>query len=312
LTLSAAAIVERAPSDCPLPIEMLRRADGVILRGPAKLTADLLSKAESLRVIGAMGSGADNIDLDAATALGIPVVHGAGVAPRAVAEYVLAAIVMTNRKLIDLHNLCRSGQVNWTDRQNAYCGDEASQTVLGVVGYGHIGRMVARLAHHAFGMRVLIFDPQVYVEEELGIERVESLYELLAESSTVSIHVPLNDLTRNLIGRDELRLLGAGGVIINTSRGGIVNECELIEALKNGEIGSAMLDVFDGEPPSSDQLVKLGAVPNLYLTPHIAGVTWTARQALSRSVVEGVLRALNGERPAALANPNVVFPDGER
>lgn len=300
-----AEVMSPATDDEATLRQALDDADGVILRGPARLTASMINDCPSLRAIGAQGSGTDNIDVAAATARGIPVVHGAGVAPRAVAEYVIGAMVVGHRRMLDMHRTVTEGPLVWEERMWAYCGEQLTGSTLGVVGYGHIGREVARMAVAAFDVNVLICDPFLIGDVDLsGVECV-GLEELFERSNTATVHVPLSEETRGLIGRDELRRLGPAGVLIDTARGGVVDEAAIRQALLAGELRAAVLDVFDPEPPSRQQIELLRGTPGLLVTPHVAGITGKGLAKLSRNVVDGVLAVLAGGRPAQVVNPEV-------
>lgn len=284
--------------------EALSSADGIVIRGPARLTRELIERAPRLRAIAAQGSGTDAIDVAAATAAGIPVIHGAGVAPTAVAEYVIGAMVVGHRRLPTMHRLLTEGPLDWEERMWSYRGFELAGSTLGIVGYGHIGRTIARMAKAAFDVDVCVFDPYVndFTDEPV---RDVSLDEVFSLSDTVTIHVPLTKDTRNLVGRLELELLGCNGVLVNASRGGIVDEEALVLALRGGLIKAAVMDVFEREPPERARLDVLARTPNLLLTPHVAGCTGAALEALSANVVDGLLAVLDG-RPARLVNPEVL------
>lgn len=292
-----------APEDLA---EAVRGSEAVILRGPAQLTGEMIATAPHLKVIGAQGSGTDNIDVDAATARGIPVVHGAGIAPLPVAEWVIGAMVVGHRQFAHLDRLLRGPGVAWEQRLSTYRGTQLTGTTLGIIGYGHIGREVARMARAAFDVEVVVFDPYLSAGADLtGIRRIEDLDELLAESDTVTVHVPLLDSTRGLVDRAGLARIGSNGVLVDAARGGVVDEDALIAALTAGELKAAVLDVFDPEPPTPERLAVLASAPGLIMTPHVAGVTDRGLHDLSANVVDGVLAALAGERPARVVNPEV-------
>lgn len=278
-------------------------ADAVIVRGPARLTAAMLETAPRLRVIGAVGSGTDNIDVEAATRLGIQVVHGAGLGSRAVAEWVLGAMVACHRGFIAVDRAVRGGVDDWSRRLELYRTTELTGTTVGIVGFGFIGRTVGELVERAFAARVLVYDPYLPPDADVGAAvRVNDLDGLLGASSTVTVHVPLTAATRNLVGRGELERIGPDGVLLNASRGGVVDEDALVAVLRAGRLKAAALDVFADEPPSSAQLAALAEAPNLMLSPHVAGITDRALAALSTGVVEGVLAALDGRPPDRLVD----------
>lgn len=287
LLRSRAEVVEPVSIEPTSLAEAIVDVDAMITRAPARFSAPVISCGERLRVIGLMGSGTDSVDVEAAARRGIVVVTGAGVAPRAVAEYTIAAMVWAHRGMRELHRATTAGEVDWPTRFLAHQGTELTGTTLGIVGLGHIGRRVADVAAAAFGMEVLAFDP--YVSGPVGAVQLVGLHELLDRSLTVSIHVPLLPETRGLLGRDELVRIGPSGVLVHVARGGVVDEQALVDVLERGDLKAAVVDVFDGEPPGAERLARLGSVPGLTLTPHVAGVTDQAARAASVSVVEQVL-----------------------
>lgn len=285
----------------------LQEADAIVIRGPARLTAALIDAAPRLKVIAATGAGSDCIDVEAATRRRIPVLHGAGVAPRAVAEYALAAMVAAHRRFLGLHQRLNAGPVDWVrERMTSLRGVELSGTTLGIIGMGNIGQALARMARGAFDMKVLAYDPYLAAGAAAGIaELVGDMNDMLEASMTVSVHVPLNASTRGLLRREHLRRIGPGGVLVNTSRGGIVDEADLAAALHAGELKGAVIDVFDNEPPNAAQVARLSGAPNVLLTPHVAGCTDQAFAGVSRNAAEGVIAVLEGRRPARVVNPQV-------
>jgi phosphoglycerate dehydrogenase-like enzyme len=229
----------------------------------------------------AVGSGTDSIDVAGATELGLPVLSGRGAAPSAVAEYVVGAMVVAHRQLWDVSRQFTAVGMGWDERLR-WRGRELGGTTLGVVGFGQIGRLVARMARAAYGVDVLVHDPYLGADgagPDAAV--VSSLPELLDRADTVSVSVPLTPGTRGLIGARELRLIGPDGVLVNTSRGGVVDEAALVEALVSRALKAAVLDVFASEPPTAEQLARFAAAPGLMLTPHIAGITDQSGRALA-------------------------------
>ncbi|WP_051793108.1 NAD(P)-dependent oxidoreductase [Amycolatopsis jejuensis] len=284
----------------------LAGADVLIARGPAKFGAALFDRADRLSVVATVGSGSDSIDVGAATRAGIVVTNGAGVAPVPVAEYVLGALVLGQRRLLEESDrLFRGGYARWDARYDGMTGRTASRTRLGLAGLGQVGTEVARRAVLGLGMETRYFDPRATPPAELGLTPAASLDELFAWADTVSLHVPLTPSTRHLVGAAQLALLGPDGVLINTSRGPVLDQPALLAALRAGTIRSAIIDVIDPEPPDADTLAVLAGTPGLFVTPHIAGVTREALHDLSRSAVERAFATLAGERPSSLVNPEV-------
>jgi phosphoglycerate dehydrogenase-like enzyme len=277
--------VEVAPSTEPPDIvRVLAGADAVLMRGPGFLARSILDTAPALGLVYAVGSGTDSVDVQGATALGLPVLSGRGAGPSAVAEYIVAAMVVAHRRLWDVSRQFTTSGMDWTERL-AWRGRELRGTNLGIVGFGHIGRLLARMARAAYGVTVLVHDP--YLDAGAagavgdGVTVVDALPELLERADTVSVNVPLTSSTRGLIGRSELRRIGPDGVLINTSRGGVVDETALVEALRCRDLKAAVLDVFEREPPAPERLARLAGAPGLTLTPHISGITDRSGRALA-------------------------------
>ncbi|MDR7587822.1 MAG: hydroxyacid dehydrogenase [Armatimonadota bacterium] len=275
----------------------LADADAVVVR-LVRLRAEEIDAAPRLRVIGRHGVGVDNVDLAAATRRRIPVVYTPGANAVSVAEHTLALLLAVARRLVDLDRAVREGR--WQARDEIW-GIELAGRTAGVVGVGAVGREVARRCR-ALGMRVLGYDPYV-AEMPEGVERAESLDDLLRQCDVVSLHVPLRPDTRHLIGRRELAILRPGSVLINTSRGAVVDEGALAEALADGRLAGAGLDVFGTEPPPPDH--PLLRAPRAVLTPHAASHTGEALRRMAVAVAEQVLDALAGRRPPYVANPEV-------
>jgi D-3-phosphoglycerate dehydrogenase len=285
--------------------DVLREADGVITGGSGRLSAQRLEAANKLRVIVVVGSGTDCVDIEAASRLGIPVISGRGVAPRAIAEYCLGAMVVAHSRLFQLQDLTLTGELRWPERLELTRRTELTGSTLGIIGFGFVGRLLAQLASAAFDVRVLAFDPYISPDAKSGPASMVDLYTVLAESLTVSVHAPLNSETRGLIGARELDLIGPEGVLINVARGGVVDESALLESLRSGGIKGAVVDVFDPEPPQRDRLAEFAALSNVLITPHCAGSTDLAHEAVSKAAVESVLGVLRGEEPTRLVNPEV-------
>ncbi|MHB8328334.1 MAG: NAD(P)-dependent oxidoreductase [Acidimicrobiales bacterium] len=281
----------------------LASAHGVILRGPAKITLDMIERAPDLRVIGALGAGTDNIDLRAATQHGVVVVSGAGVAPTAVAEFSIGAAIAAHRDFLGMHEAMMAGTVDWNTRLSVLAGNELTGSTLGVIGLGNIGREVARLAIALFGAHVLAYDPLVEASDVPPGVELSGLDDMLRSSTTVCVHTALTEQSRGLLGMRELELIGPQGVLVNAARGGIVDEDALFEALSSRKLKGAVLDVFASEPPSQEWIDRLGSVRGLMLTPHMAGVTLQSQEGLCRSVATEVLAVLQGRSSQRLVIP---------
>ncbi len=295
--------VERNTMERPLTEEelkqVIRDVDALIV-GIDRITDDVLKHANRLKVIANHGVGFDNIDLEAATKRGIPVVYSPHANADSVADFTLGLIIALLRKIVDAHLATKSGKF----RLKKFLGVELCNKVIGIIGFGQIGSRVAQRAL-SFGMKVITYDP--YVKEEVLAKfnaRKVSLEELLKTSDIVTIHVPLTEKTRNLIGEKELKLMKSSAVLINTARGGIVNENDLYKALKEGWITGAAIDVYEKEPPSKDN--PLFKLDNIIVTPHIAFFTKEAVRRMDMMIAQDVVNVLQGKKPKNIANPEVL------
>jgi len=280
-----AALVER-PAE--LGVE-LASADALIVRNRTQVNAALLAAAPRLKVVGRLGVGLDNIDLSACAARRIDVIPATGANARSVAEYVIGVALVLRRRVFGASTAVAAGQ--WP-RAALSQGRELSGSTLGVVGFGSIGRLVAELAHR-LGMQVLGFDRAIAPDSAAWAEQHTAprpLDDLLHESDVVSLHLPLTEETRRLLDARRLSLMKRDAILINTSRGGIVDETALAHSLRSGMLGGAALDVFEHEPLPAGSV--LAGCPHLLLTPHIAGVTRESNARVSALVAREVAAAL--------------------
>jgi (S)-sulfolactate dehydrogenase len=265
-------------------------ADAWIVRNRTLVRGRLLDGAAHLRVVGRLGAGVDNIDLAACAARGIEVIPASGANAESVAEYVITAALGGLRGAFFSTRAVEAG--TWP-RLMLSQGREAAGKVLGIIGLGSIGRLTARKAA-AIGMRVIAHDSLLPADAEAWRD-VEgpprSLDALLSESDVVSLHVPLTPATRGLLDRARLSRMKRDAVLINTARGGLVDEAALAAMLHEGRLGSAALDVFENEPLPRGS--PLAGVPRLLLTPHIAGVTVESNERVSALIAERVAAALS-------------------
>jgi (S)-sulfolactate dehydrogenase len=264
-------------------------ADALIVRNRTSVDAALLALAPQLRVVGRLGVGLDNIDVDACAARGIDVIPATGANALAVAEYVIATTLVLLRGAY--HATADVAGGHWP-RGLLSNGREAAGKTLGIVGFGMIGRLVGKLAR-AMGMRTLGFDPHLPATAPVWSEDATEPREfaaLVAEADVLTLHVPLTDATRNLIDASRLATMKRDAILINTARGGVVDEVALAAALRNGRLGGAALDVFDHEPLGLGS--PLAGCPRLLLTPHIAGVTRESNARVSSMIAARVSEAL--------------------
>jgi phosphoglycerate dehydrogenase-like enzyme len=267
-----------------------------ILAAIVGVEAGHIEAASHLRFIQAPSHGFDHIDIEAAAARGIPVanVGSSGAEAATVAEHAFGLMLACAKKLIDGHSALREGR--WATQELLQMGlSDLHAKTLGIVGLGHIGREVATRAR-AFGMDVVYADP--VAEAEPGLKRVE-LDELLRTADVVTVHVPLLPSTRALIGERELSLLKPRAILVNTSRGPVVDNEALAEALHAGRV-IAGIDVFDPEPPPADH--PLLRAPNIVLSPHVAGVTGESVRRIMAEAIENLKRFAAGERPRDVVN----------
>ena len=284
----------------------LGRAHGLIVRSATKVTRELLEQAPNLKVVGRGGVGVDNIDLAAATELGIPVINAPEGNTVSAAELSMALILTVARNVSWADASVQDG--SWARSQ--FSGIELRGRTLALVGAGRIGTEVA-LRAQAFGMETIASDPYLTEERanELGIERVE-LEDVLARGDVISLHVPLTPQTEGMIGEAELKAMKPTAILVNAARGGVVDESALVAALEAGEIAAAALDVYTTEPLAEDS--ELRGVKNLLLTPHLGASTSEAQELVAREIAQGVRDALlEGDLSKALNAPAIGGEDLE-
>ena len=301
--LSAAGTIVVAPDPSPQTIQPLLANATVIVLRATRLTADMIAAAPRLRVVGRHGVGYDNVDVPAATARGIPVVYTPEANSESVAQHALGLMLALSKELVAGDRLLRRGDYG---TRHTLRGVELAGRTLGIVGCGRIGARLAQMARAAFDMRILAFDPYLDPARaaELGIELVSDLPTLLRPADVVSVHTPLTPATVGLIGADELALMKPSAYLINTSRGGVIDEPALAAALRAGHLAGAGLDVLEQEPPPPDH--PLLTLENVILTPHSATQTEEALRRTSEHVSAGVLAVLRGQRPQWCVNPEVL------
>ncbi len=263
--------------------------DALIVRNRTQVRGALLAACAKARVIGRLGVGLDNIDVTACEARGMKVIPATGANALAVAEYVIATAMMLRRA-----SFLSTGDVTagkWP-RNALSNGRETAGATLGLIGFGSIGQLTAQLAR-AVGMTVIAYDPVIADSNnawmDTGAIRM-SLADVIADADVLSLHVPLVDATRNMMNTVRIASMKKGAILINTARGGIVDDAAVAAALKSGQLGGAAIDVFEKEPlPASEVFARC---PNLILTPHIAGVSAEANVRVSSMIADAVIREL--------------------
>ena len=264
----------------------VRDYDVLVVRSRTKVTREIIDAGEKLKVVGRAGAGIDNIDVEAAKEKGVKVLNTPEAPAIAVAELTIGLLLSLARQIPRADSSMKEGR--WAKKE--FRGWQLNGKTFGVIGLGHIGEKVARLAK-AFGMKILITKrtpPSPEILKELEAEFV-SLDELLRRSDVISLHVPLTPQTYHMIGEREIQLMKDGAFIINTSRGAVVDEKALFNALKSGKLGGAALDVYEMEPPKDYSLMKL---PNVVCTPHIGAQTVEAQRAASTLLAQKIVKTL--------------------
>jgi D-3-phosphoglycerate dehydrogenase / 2-oxoglutarate reductase len=261
--------------------------DAIVIRSATKLTAELIERADRLKVIGRAGVGVDNVDVEAATRRGIVVANAPESTVTSAAEHTIGLLVALARNIPQAHAALKQGR--W--ERSAWGGVELEGKTLGVLGFGRIGQQVARRAL-GLGMRVVAYDPFVAKERfrELGVERVESADDVLAVAEFLTLHLPLTPETRGFLGREAIAKLPDGARVINAARGELVDEEALVEALRSGKLAAAAVDVYSKEPYEGPLL----ELDNVVATPHLAASTEEAQDRAGVIVAEQVVAALEG------------------
>jgi len=279
-------------------------ADAIIVAGGTFVTGEVMDRLGArLRVIARSGIGVDRIDLDASTRRGIQVVNTPDGPTESTAEHAIALLLNLCKRVSVGDRTLRTGR-SFTGLAEISPGVELAGTVLGLLGLGRIGSRVATIAR-VLGMEVIAFDPFLSKDKAsvLGVELVPSLAELLPRARVISIHCPSTPETYHVLNSETLKLMQAGSYIVNVSRGALIDEAALLEALRSGHVAGAALDVFDPEPPQADN--PLFTLPNTICTPHIGSYTEAGLLRMQVMACEQIASALRGERPTNLVNAAV-------
>lgn len=283
--------------DCARLMTAVADADAVIVRNRTQVRGELLAACAKATVIGRLGVGLDNIDVLACEARGVTVIPATGANALAVAEYVIGTAMMLLRGVYLSSALVASGQ--WP-RAALSNGRETFGTCLGLVGFGGIGRLTAKLAQ-GLGMTVMAHDPMIAADSPIWVEsnvQYASFEDLLGRADVISLHVPLTPSTANMLSAKDIAKMKRGAIVINTSRGGIVDEAAVAAALRDGHLGGAAFDVFEHEPLASGN--PWDGCPNTLLTPHVAGVTAESNVRVSTMIAAAVARTLEAGHHAEI------------
>ena len=294
-----------APDPKPETVKpLMKGVHGLILRTGIQITRDLLNDAGELSIISRTGGGLDNVDLEAATEREIIVTSNLGVNTVSVVEHVLCFMLALFKQLTRMDDGVKEG--NFSIRYKNYPRDVHGHT-LGLLGFGRIGSTLGKICSQAFGMQVLACDP--YLPDEVKGDfgdwvEFTDIRDLLSRADVVSIHVPLTEDTRYLVGERELSWMKPGAVLINTSRGGLVDESALAKALSTHKIAGAGLDVFEQEPVSPDN--PLLSLDNVLVSPHSAALTQECVIRMATEAAQCVVDLFNGIAPKNIANPQLL------
>ncbi|OLS31621.1 MAG: Glyoxylate reductase [Candidatus Thorarchaeota archaeon AB_25] len=288
-------------------VEMAADCQGLITLLSDTIDADMITNLPNLKVITQYAVGYDNIDVKEATRRGIIVTNTPGVLTETTADLTWSLIMATARRIVEADRYIRKGNWNVAWGPQLLLGADIYDATLGIIGMGRIGKAVARRAQ-GFNMRVLFHsrshNESIAALEELVGAQSTSLDTLLRESDIVSLHVPLTSATIHLIGEKELGIMKKGSILVNTSRGQVVDQDALYRALTSGHLGGAGLDVFTEEPiPKDSPLIGL---PNVVLVPHIGSASKNTRATMATMCAKNIIAALNGERPPNIVNPEVL------
>lgn len=304
--LKEKADVEVYPGDLPVPREVLmekvRDIDGLLCLLTDRIDKEVIAAAKKLSVIANYAVGHDNIDIEAATKRGIAVTNTPEVLTETTADLAWSLLMAVARRIVEADRFTRDGRYRaWSP--TLLLGKDVHGKTLGIVGVGRIGSAVAKRAA-GFGMRILYYDTErkPEIEKETGA-RLSDLEELLIESDFITLHLPLTGGTRHLIGKRELEMMKRPAILINTSRGPVVKEDDLVEALSERIIAGAGLDVYEGEPDLSKGLSQL---PNVVITPHIGSASEETRSEMARLAATSIVDRLEGRVPENLVNREIL------
>jgi D-3-phosphoglycerate dehydrogenase len=287
-------------------LEIIKDYDAIITRSRTPVTKELLERAEKLKVIGRAGVGVDNVDLEEASRRGILVVNTPGANTIGAAEITMAHLYAVLRKLHLAHESVKAGE--W--KRSKFMGEELDGKVVGIIGLGNVGSQVA-IRCKAAGAKVIAYDPYIPKEkgDRLGVEIIDDLHELIKMSDIITLHCPLTEETRNMIGKKEFDLMKKGVYFINCARGGIVDEDALYDAIQEGKIAGLGLDVFSKEPPD-ERIRRLFEFPNISLSPHIGANTYESQDNVAIKIAQYVIAALKGQFVEVAVNAPFTITEG--
>jgi phosphoglycerate dehydrogenase-like enzyme len=282
-------VIEHLWQDTELLASTATQYDALIVRNMTKVTACLIDKLSSIKVIGRLGAGVENIDIDYASKKNIAVVYAPVQNTNAVAEFCVAQVFNAFRHLPDAMNEAQQG--TWNRAKYLSSGKEVSGSTIGIIGFGHIGKAFAEKMQ-ALGANVLIYNRTA--SNISAPFQQTALSTLLQTSDVVSLHLPGGQQTENFFDADKIQQMKKGAILMNSARGSIIDEEALLTALTSQQLSGAILDVRKAEPAPLDQLTNH---PHVYVTPHIAAFTGESQSAISQSIINDVFKVLNNHRP---------------
>jgi glyoxylate reductase len=285
-------------------IKKIQEADGLICLLSDRIDSEVLKSNPKLKVVSNVAVGYDNIDVEAATRLGIMVTNTPGVLTETTADLAFALILGIARRIVEADKFTRKGEYEGWELIQPHLGTDVYGKTLGIVGMGRIGKAVAKRAYRGFDMKVIYYDEvrQPQAEEELGAEFV-GFDELLERSDFITIHTPLTPKTRHMFSTEQFKRMKKSAYLINTARGPVVDEEALVKALKDKQIKGAGLDVYEEEPKVHPELLKMD---NVVLLPHIGSASVETRTKMSTMAAENISAALKGKEPPNLVNKEVL------
>lgn len=268
----------------------------------AGLNRAAMAAAVNLRVLGNHGIGVDPVDVEYATEIGLPIIFTPFGNVQSVGEHTLSQMLAIAKRTREADRAVREGNYDYRYTRDF---QELFEKTLAIIGFGRTGRRTAEIAKAAFSMRVIVYDPYVDASEmsKLGMEKLDSLEEVLASADVVSLHLQLTPETRNLITKDRIAQMKSGAMLVNTARGALVEQDALIDALESGHLCGAAMDVFDQEPLPADH--PYAKCEKLVLSPHIAGATEACLERTAFQTASQVIAVLEGKKPEHLVNPEV-------
>ncbi|MTI65117.1 MAG: hydroxyacid dehydrogenase [Firmicutes bacterium] len=296
--------VEVVRADSTEPKELLKKAlgcEGILIRS-AKIPTELIKEVDTLKVIAKHGIGVDNVDVETATKLGVYVVNAPESNINAVAEHALGMILSLSKNFLMMDKELRKGDYGIRKR---VVNMELKGKTIGLIGLGKIAVLLAEKLR-PLGVNIIAYDPYIKTSDakKIGVELVGDMNKVFERSDFVSVHIPLNEKTEGMIGKEQFHKMKESAYFINVARGAVVKEKELYEALKNREIKGAALDVFEQEPPASDN--SLFKLDNVVVSPHNAALTDKALVAMATESAQGIIDCLNNKEPKYLVNTEVL------